>query len=381
MDSIKKIIKSSKLYEDIVYKKTNIFNTNFNKSVLLAYIVTPFRKDKISLDHTNKLEVKELAKILKDLKFNIDVFDFRYDSKINYNKYSLIIGFGKPIENSFYNEFHGKRIYYGTGAHVCHQNNAELKRLKNLFKRKGEMLSPKRLISQTWSNSTMLSDALFITGNKWTASTYKKFYDGPIYNIPISAYNFFDFKNINRNWTEARKNFLWIGGSGLVHKGLDICIDSFIELPNYNLHILGPEEEDFFNLYDSELKNENIFYHGFVDVSSLKFKKIVEKCGFVIFPSCSEGGGGSALTAMFTGLIPLVTKESSINIKDFGFLIDDIAIKSLRKKIEKISYIKKNKLEIKSEKSFDYCKENHTIKNYKKNVRSFLKELINEWTI
>ena len=381
MNNIKKIIKSSKLYEDMVYKKTNVFNTNFNKNILFSYIVSPFKNEKISHSHSNQLEAKVFAEILRDFVFNVDVYDLRYDSKINYNKYSLIIGFGQPFENSFYEKFSGKRIFYGTGAHVCHQNNAELKRLKKLKKRKGEMLFPRRLVSQTWSSSTMLSDALFVTGNEWTSSTYKKFYNGPVYNIPISAYNFFPFKNLNRNWSEANKNFLWIGSSGLVHKGLDLCIDTFKDLSDYNLHIFGPKEEDFFNLYDSELKNKNIIYHGFVDISSFKFKKIVEKCGFVIFPSCSEGGAGSALTAMFTGLIPLVTKEASVNIKDFGFLINDISIKSLKQKIKEISSIEDKNLKIKSYKSFDYCKKNHTIKNYKKIIRKYLKELINEWRI
>jgi hypothetical protein len=381
MKNIKKIIKTSKLYENIAYRKKNVFNTNFNKKVLLSYIVSPFKQKQVSHSHSNKLEAKSLAKILSDFNFDVDVYDFRYDSKIDYSEYSLIIGFGQPIENSFYTRFDGKRIFYGTGAHVCHQNNAELKRIKDLYYRKDKMLTPKRLVSQTWSSSTMLSDALFIIGNDWTSSTYRKFYDGPIYNIPVSAYEFFPFKKINRDWSKTKKNFLWIGSGGLVHKGLDLCIDTFKEMIDYNLHICGPKEEGFFDLYEDELENKNIIYHGFVDISSLKFKRLVEKCGFVIFPSCSEGTSGSVLTAMFTGLIPLVTKETGVNIKDFGFLIDDINIKSLKEKTKKISSIEENDLKTKSHKSFDYCKKNHTIKNYKKTIKKYLKELINEWKI
>jgi glycosyltransferase involved in cell wall biosynthesis len=94
-----------------------------------------------------------------------------------------------------------------------------------------------------------------------------------------------------RGWN-SNTHFLWFGGAGLVHKGLDLLLDYFYENPSLTLHICGPIESEplFAQAYKKELyETENIIMHGFVDIRGQVFEEIIKRCAFVVFPSCSEG--------------------------------------------------------------------------------------------
>ena len=76
------------------------------------------------------------------------------------------------------------------------------------------------------------------------------------------------------------KNFVWMGGGGAVLKGLDITLEAFSKMPEFNLHVLGPAsvEKDFIKEYKKELEETpNINYYGRVDVTGEKFKNIIDK--------------------------------------------------------------------------------------------------------
>ena len=159
----------------------NIYSTNYPRNALISMNVNNFMRNKIV--HTNYLESQIIAKILKDLEYNIDVVSFDNDRDLDLKKYDLIFGFGLPIEKSFSMRNNMKRIYYATGAHVCHQNKAEIDRITEVNKRKNSFLQPKRLIEWMWSRSVAFNDAMILIGNDWTKETYKSYTIQDIYTI------------------------------------------------------------------------------------------------------------------------------------------------------------------------------------------------------
>jgi hypothetical protein len=377
-DEMRYIAKSVRsLLYNYIKRNQNIFNTDYNKCVLVSYILPPIN-DTVDLTHSNSQESKVIAETFKSMNYNVDVYHYKYcDGPINYEKYDVIFGFGHPFDNSFYTECSTTRIYYATGAHVCFQNDAELNRISNLQERKGELLKPRRIVSETWSASTHLSDAMITLGDQFTVSTYKDFFDNTIFQIPVSAYNFHPKSSLERDIDDASDHFLWIGSSGLVHKGLDLLLDVFSGHTKKHLHICGPKEDDFFELYYEELfETENIHYHGWVDISSNEFKRIVEQCLFTIFPSCSEGGAGSVITAMKTGLIPITIKTASVHLGDFGFLIDDASISSIIGCVSEASNLSEDELEERSQKSFRYSTQIHSIDNYQEELTLALESIL-----
>lgn len=312
-----------KKYKNLFSKKKVIFNhynTSNDKNALLSYIIEPFIKD--YKHHTNSYEAKSWAGILNELGYNVDIIDYNESCDLNLAKYDLICGFGDIFQKYFelsgnYNR--AKTIYYGTGMHVCHQNNISLKRVKDVFYKKSVWLAKSaRFVEKTWTHQTMLVDAIFALGNDVCADSYKKFYSGDVCSVNAP---FFLTQNphaiMNNRTIESKKHFLWFGSSGLIHKGLDLLLDYFSKRDDIFLHICGyiDGEVDFVSAYDKELNHMvNIINYGFIDIMSSQFAHILTQCSFIIYPSCSEGGSPSVLTAIGNGgLIPIITKETTVS--------------------------------------------------------------------
>ena len=218
--------------------------------------------------------------------------------------------------------------------------------------------------SYNWGES-FLSEYLILTGNSWTASTYDGHYNGKIFNVPVTAIDYYSKRKFKRNWNSAKKHFLWFGGSGLIHKGLDLTIEAFEKTSNLVLHICGPKEDDFFEAYKAVFtENQNIRYYGFLDINSNEFSELLQNCGFVILPSCSEGQASSVVTAMFSGLIPVLTRECGIDLHDFVTPITDIRVAALASLVTSMSETAAEELSERSEQTIDYVLKNNTLKKY-----------------
>lgn len=336
----------------------------------------PFQLDESNYAHTNFQEVREISKQLDGRGYNIDVVRYEYAYAIDFSKYDLLIGFGRPFENSFMKPFSGHRIYVATGASTQQRNYAELRRIQQLKSRRGRLLQPRRIKPYPDFASATLSDAIFCTGNHFTIQTYREIYDGPIYRIPVSVHQTLNPAAISRNYPHAQSNFLWFGGNGLVHKGLDLCIEAFAGRPELTLHICGPREEEFFDVYQEELARDNIHYHGFVDVRSKEYKAIVERCAFVIFPSCSEGGCVSVLNVMQYGLIPVVTEEASIDTQAAGYLMKSVNVEDIQHYLDHLSSLPIERLRTEARSLIEWVEEHHSLLNYRSAFANALTEVI-----
>lgn len=347
----------------------NIFNKNYTRSVLLCYLNKSAYYSS-SASHPNKQEAKVIAKLFDKLGYNVDIIGDLYKKNILYDKYDILFGNGYPFENSFnYNKHNLKRIYYAAGAHTCQRNTAELERLQDLKQRKCVILRPKRLKHYPDWLSSALSDSICVIGNNWTKSTYKRYFKGPIYKINTSIYDYLNDVSIYRNWNTAKFNFLWLGSYGLVLKGLDLCIDAFDKIKNLNLHICGPMEKEFYEIYKTQIvNNENIYYYGFLDINTDRFKSIISQCGFVLHPSASEGQSTSLLTAMYSGLIPIATKESGVDLDDFGIYIDELSVEHIYNIINNVIAYSNEFLYTMSSSSQTYVRNNHHLINFESSL-------------
>ncbi|MFH1352773.1 MAG: glycosyltransferase [bacterium] len=360
----------------------NYFRTNYNKNALISYVTRPFRKG-VTFAHTNSIEALEIAKVFRRLAYNVDVVDFDYEGRgIDYSKYSVIFGFGDPLVNSFYKRKHPViTIYYGTGMHVVRQNHAALKRVKEVYKKKGVWMPESgRIVDKAWSVQTTLVNNIITLGNDSVIESYRKYFDGGIYNIPVSCYKIFDYKEIlsRKNHGVARKHFLWFGSSGLIHKGLDLLLEVFKELPDVHLYVCGPinQEKKFQECYYGELYNTpNIHTYGYVDIKTLLFKEIISKCGFVILPSCAEGEPSSVINVMCYGLIPIVPRSAGIRIKDFGLEIKQLTHESLTQMVKRAAALSEEEMTKRSFECAEDTVSGHSIEKFSEELENSLKEI------
>lgn len=348
-----------------------------NPRVLISYTVIPFLSSKKS--HTNQQESRVIADLFDQLGYLVDVIHYTNLKKPNYQDYDVIFGFGEPFENSFHDSrCKAIRIYYATGAHVFHQNPAEARRVIEFNVKYGANLLPQRLVPWCWTLSTTFSDYLIVIGNDWTASTYQNITDKPVLPINATALINKNSVNIQRNLSNARKNFLWFGSAGLVHKGLDLCLEYFANHSEYTLHICGPQEPEFFRVMQDSLQKPNIVYHGFVDVTSDKFIEITSHCLFAILPSCSEGQATALLTAMGAGLIPIGSRYTGINIEQLGYLIDRLDVAAIDDTIKTAQTQTDEALRKQRAIAIAYIQNNHTLDHFKKNLTEELVKCLHE---
>ncbi len=363
----------------------NYYRTNYSQNVLISYLTHPFRKG-THLSHTNTSESLTIARVLRDLNFNVDIVDYYNEYPIDYSRYDIIFGFGEPLINSFYRR---KRkiltIYYGTGMHVCHQNHATLKRIKEVYSKKGQwILESGRIVDKAWSVQTSLVDSIIVLGNKIAQQSYKKYFQKTVHIVQASFYSIHDpFDIINeREYKSAQKHFLCFSGSGFIHKGIDLLLETFNLLPKLHLHICGPieKEEKFKSVYYKELYElPNIHTYGFINIKSKLFTELLIKCAFTIFPSCSEGGSASVINVMGNGgLIPIVSREATIEIKDFGILIDEISNEGVKEAILKAKFLSEQEV---AERSIKCAKDTiveHSIERFSTSIYKTLKKIIND---
>ncbi len=362
--------------EDRLLRNVTKRNSTIRRA-LVCYTVWPFYLKRSG--HTNIQEMHRIVSAFDRLGFCVDVAHYTSAGKINYSQYDVIFGFGEPFERSFYiNAIDITRVYYGTGAHAIHQNIAEVMRVSGFNQNYKSNILPKRLVPWFWTMSTTFSDFLIILGNAWTASTYRIYTDKPVISLNatslVSEMKVKELSSID----ECKTGYLWFGSSGLIHKGLDLCLEYFSKRPDLVLHVCGPKEEGFDLIVEPFLTRNNIFYHGFVDVNSSEFVDITDKCLFGILPSCSEGQSTSLLTLMAKGLIPVGTIFTGIDIDKYGYVIESLSVHALEQTVVRIESISNAVLKRKSMECTKVVMEQHSISSFEYNLTQILKSCLCE---
>lgn len=356
MNKIVKIF--NKVLKKLSFRKIIYFSKSKNKMDAFVYYKTEsfiwqiFGKE----NHTNNFEIILMIKTLLELGYNVVLVD-RNASKeniksINKRNFDFLLtnisGNSAPNNKFIQNNFNFKSIIaYVGGPEPNFANSLRIKRHLEYEKR----VNPKETIyrrivkgsKKEISDRFKSIDSIFYIGNKFSEYSYK-IYEKPLFRIfPSISKNL----NINPNQlTKKNKNqFIYFGGSGCICKGLDLVIDSVLEIikdEEIFLDICAPETEiDFWKEYHPKVLNSNnINYHGFIDINSKKFLSLTQKAAFNIFPASSEGSATSVLTCMRRSVIPIVTYEAGIDIKDFGYLLKSNTIEELKQTIKNCAKIK-----------------------------------------
>ncbi len=312
----------------------------FKKRALLVYLIMPFQikqKSRYFLHHQNMKQCRQIADIISEYGYIVDVADVN-DANIKSDyEYDLIISHKIDLNVSRLRcKNHTKFIYLGTGMnHIVHNRNLR-KRLDGFTFRRNCSIE----IELHTENMPFLKiiDAIITFGNDHTKTTWNESFKGPIYTFNNYGYN----KNniVEKKYSEAKKNFLFFGGRWQLLKGLDLLLEVFSKHPKLHLHICGRyyDEIDFCKCYQKELFHmQNIHPVGWVKVNSREFDDLLRKCLYVIMPSCSEGQSGAVVQCMHSGLIPIVTRQVGIDTGDFGVNLRNDSLQELERTVKILS--------------------------------------------
>ena len=294
-----------------------------------------------SYRHTNDNEIIETTRLLHQLGFSIDLVDreaaWPEVASLFKNEYAIYFsnaaGNSAPLHSAINRKVTAAcRIYYAAGPEPEFSNELVHARHDAFDARTGQASIRRRILREAnYQERLERIDAIFYVGNEFVASSFDKVCSIPKHRIypSTSPALFLDLPSI-RN--KSPKSFLYLGGHGLICKGLDLVLEAFDGLSDLTLDICAPSTEyDFWSYYQPLLsRNPQIKFHGFVDITGALFREITSHTAFNIFPSSSEGCATSVVTAMRRGVVPVVTRESGIDLEDFGFAITDCSVAGIR---------------------------------------------------
>ena len=78
---------------------------------------------------------------------------------------------------------------------------------------------------------------------------------------------------------------------------------------------------------------------------------------------------------MHAGMIPVCTRESSVDLNDFGVLIADGTVASVQKAALKVALMSPSEVERRARSSWEHVRAVHTRNHFERNYRAFAKSL------
>lgn len=352
----------------------------FNGNVLLAYILEPFLLqpgEAVSNKHTHDWESLQIGKTFEKLGYAVDVIDYRNHEFIPRKDYSFFVS-----ARSFFKEI-GQRlnpdcvkIVHLETSHFLFNNSAAYKRCLDLQQRRGVALT-----SFKWVQPNLAiehADVATIKGNQFTVGTYA-YANKPFFQTNNPAVVSLPWPE-NKQFDACRRNFLWLGSEGLVHKGLDLVLEAFAEMPDHHVTICGPISQDsaFEKAYHKELyETPNIHTHGWVDLGSDDFIDLANSCIGIVYPSCAEGQAGSVINCLQAGLIPIISYQSGVDVDGFGVILRDCTIREIKETVQQISAYSQEKLKFMARTAWEYAGIKHTREKFAREYERIIRTIIN----
>jgi glycosyltransferase involved in cell wall biosynthesis len=287
--------------------------------------------------HISAWQNFHIARIFLDLGFEIEVFHFEDHDYLPKGSFDVFVDIVANLGRLSDSLGPGVvKILYPMFAHWTVHNLNSYARHRALAERRGVAIPPKRLLAP--NDSVERADHIFCKGGRFGRRTYAYSNNTliPIAQIHPHAINEF----IDRDFGTCGRNFIWIGGSSAVHKGLDLVLEAFADLPDLNLTVLGrvAEEKQFAEVYRKELfELPNIKLAGWVDTLSDDFRTLVSNAAAIVAPSATELSCGSVIAGMMNGLIPVTTETADIEVAGIGIPIETGTVRSVSDAVAEVA--------------------------------------------
>jgi len=350
------------------------------KYALLSYLPEPVQASLEGMV-TNQFSNDGLgiawATVLNKLGYIVDIISWNDTEFVPERSYDLFVGHGGKNFEIIHKQLSNKvkSIYFSTGSYWEYHNLQEVRRFHSFKLKHGIDLKYDRYIQESEEYANRMASGIICLGNLDCKNTYKKF--SQVYSLNIGCFPDHNQRlDSDIGTQELRKKLLFLSGGGNIHKGLDIVLDTFAENKQYNLFIATELDKDFEHYYHKILKLPNVHSYGFVPMRSKLYYSILDKCSYLVFPSCSEGSPGSVVESMQRNILPIVSKESHIDVNGFGVKLKKSTTIDLKSAISEVTnyseetFIKKSKLAARM------ARTRHSPENFELQLANAIKKII-----
>ncbi|SHF60957.1 glycosyltransferase [Pedobacter caeni] len=314
----------------------NLYNTNYDKTVLVSYITAPFR-DSNHFKHQNYITSHIVAESFSEIGYNVDVVNFNERQLfLDYTKYAVIFGFGFNFEQSFYIQDRNiPRIHFVTGAHGEFHNRMALKSLNDFREISGLWgITESNISTEISFMGNFDADSAIILAHGHVFNDYKFRFSKKLYSLNnniIGTFSQFESKKTRNS------NFLFLSGGYLITKGLALLLEVAKIRKDLNFYIIIPHLSEQFGAYYQDIlrESDHVFLYQNLRMDSSEMKEIIERCSYSVAPSYVDGLPGGTIEPMSSGLVPIVSKYCGFESKDFIFEIEDLSVEGLNSTINK----------------------------------------------
>lgn len=266
------------------------------------------------------------------------------------------------------------KLFHGTTCHWLYWNRAELQRLDWILKRRGVVAAPER---QLPAMDLHAADLVTYYGNDFALPHYgpvrpklRKVWVCPSVNSAAFA---------SKDWTVAKRGFLYFGSAAWIHRGLDLVIEAFLQT-DLELYICGPDQR-FLEVYGPEIKaHGRIHLVGFVTPGSPEFMDLMSRCAGVVYASAAEGCSTSILQCLSFGLIPIVTQATGLSVHDHWPALcgetDHELIADIQQRCTALSETSDHELQELSRWFWEFARQNHSREAFRSSFSAVLDELL-----
>jgi glycosyltransferase involved in cell wall biosynthesis len=356
------------------------FNGPARGNVLVSYanqgLIMLRRGLPVPTSHEQYWKTIAMAQSFVDLGYNVDVIHTQNQQFIPWKRYDVIVDTRFNLQRLHpYLDRDCIKILHCDTAHIVFHNAAEMGRILSLQERKGVTIPPSRF--ERPNLGAEYADYITTCGNEFTMRTYR-YAKKPVYNLPITVEAKWSWPK-EKDFDQCRKQFLWFASRGMVHKGLDLVLDAFTGLPEYQLTIVGPveDEPEFVQLYRNELYHlPNIKLIGWMHKENNDFKRLLDRSVAHVFTSCSESGAACVLETMGAGVIPIVNYESSVDVDDFGILLKSASIEDIRDGVRTIANMPAVELKRRAMRAWEKVRSKYTRENFADSYKALMKTIL-----
>jgi hypothetical protein len=350
-----------------------------SKKALVSYLVGPLLPPSRYRNRTmfsNAGIAQVIPQALNELGYIVDIVPYDEIKWRPVKEYDLFIGHGGINFESISRELPDKtiQIYFSTGIYWKEFNIREARRIYDLALRRGYLLMPDRFIQNSEEFANQAADGIICLGNQEAINTYQQF--PCVIGINNASYPPTWIEPRSKDYNQGRKHFLFFGGGGNVHKGLDLLLEAFAGT-DLHLHICQNIDPQFARVYHYELTGcLNIHTYGFIPMRSAQFISLVELCNWTIMATCAEGQPGGTIECMAYGLVPILPISANIDSGEFGFLFLDSSVDGIRSVICHVSELPVEDCRKRSSLTRKIFAAEYTAESFNHNFKSAVQEIV-----
>lgn len=322
--------------------------------------------------------ILNIAAALNELGYTVDMVDFRDQTFEPTRRYDLFVGHGAYNFESITTRLQGspKIVNYSTGCYWKAFIQQSQERYNRFREATGNHVKDGRHVRAIHNEefASIQADLVICLG-KQTAKSYEQVARSVI-AINNAGYADQSFDPTAQDFEAGRRNFIYFAGTGNVQKGLDLLIEAFAKMPDLNLFIYSPIEPEVRRGYKRELLRSNIHYVHHYRFFPKLYSRLFRSAIFTLYAGFNSGQSTALIGSLALGMIPVVNRESDIDIGDFGQLIEASAVNDIITAITEISQRSENWYRKAASQAVKYHAEIHSPSAFRRGFREAVASIL-----